>query len=103
MIHFPFQNKKQTMDSPAISGITSVKVLGAGCNTCHTQFENVKKAMKRMGMSLVPEYITDMEKISGYGVLRFPAICLNDTLAVQGELLSPKEVERLFLQFGEKR
>ena len=45
-----------------VNGICCVKVLGAGCKSCHEQYENVKKAVSKMGLSVEVEYITDMER-----------------------------------------
>lgn len=35
--------------------ITSIKVLGAGCKSCHEQYENAKTAVKSMGLSVEVE------------------------------------------------
>lgn len=48
--------------------LTSIKVLGAGCKSCHDQYENVKKAIEELGLGIEVEYITDMEKVMAYGV-----------------------------------
>ena len=55
-------------------GISSIKILGAGCKSCHEQYENAKAAVKAMGLSVEVEYITDMEKVMAYGVMSMPAI-----------------------------
>ena len=36
-----------------------IKVLGAGCKSCHEQHENVKKAVADMNLDAEVEYITD--------------------------------------------
>ena len=43
--------------------ICCIKVLGAGCKSCHEQYENAKQAVKDMGLSVEVEYITDMQKV----------------------------------------
>ena len=45
--------------SEAKDGICCIKVLGAGCKSCHEQYENAKQAIKDMGLSVEVEYITD--------------------------------------------
>ena len=52
----------------AKNGICCVKVLGAGCKSCHEQYENTKQATKDMGLSVEVEYIDDMQKVMEYGV-----------------------------------
>ena len=41
--------------------ITSIKVLGAGCKSCHKQFENVKKAVEELGLEIVQESMMDKQ------------------------------------------
>ena len=47
------------------SGVASIKVPGAGCKSCHEQYENAMAAVKAMGLNMEVEYITDMEKVMG--------------------------------------
>lgn len=43
--------------TPSTNGkITSIQVLGAGCKSCHEQYENTKKAVQQMGISVEVEY-----------------------------------------------
>ncbi len=57
----------------AQNGICCIRILGSGCKNCHILFENTQAALKNMGLSIEPEYITDMEKIMSYGVMSMPA------------------------------
>lgn len=58
----------------AKDGICCIKVLGAGCSSCHTQYENAKEAVKNMGLDTRVEYITDIQKIMEYGVMSMPSM-----------------------------
>lgn len=75
--------------------IKSIKVLGAGCKSCHQQFEYVKEAVTESGLSIEVEYITDMEKIMNYGVMTMPAIVINEKVVSSGKVLKKKGVEKL--------
>ena len=77
------------------SGIASIKVLGAGCKSCHEQYENAKAAVKALGLDLQVEYITDMEKVMEYGVMSMPAIVVYDKVVAFGKVLKTAEVEKL--------
>ena len=77
------------------SEIKSVKVLGAGCKSCHEQYENAKEAVKAMGLSLEVEYITDMKKVMEYGVMSMPAIVVNEKVVSMGRVLKSAEIEKL--------
>ena len=80
-----------------VDGVCCIKVLGAGCKSCHEQYENAKKAVASLGLNVEVEYITDMEKVMSYGVMSMPALLVNDKIVSVGKVLKPKEVER-FLQ-----
>ena len=83
-----------------VDGICCIRVLGAGCRACHEQYENAKAAVKAMGLNIEVEYITDMEKVMGYGVMSMPAIVVNEKVASMGKVLSAAEVERLIHKLG---
>ena len=78
-----------------VDGICCVKVLGAGCKSCHEQYENAKTAVKAMGLSVEVEYITDMEKVMAYGVMSMPAIVVNEQVVSMGKVLKAADVEKL--------
>lgn len=80
----------------AKDGICCVKVLGAGCASCHKQYENAKEAVKNMGLDTQVEYITDMQKVMEYGVMSMPAIVVNEKVVSMGKVLKASEVEKLF-------
>ena len=79
----------------AVDGICCIKVLGAGCKSCHEQYENAKTAVKAMGLNIEVEYITDMERVMGYGVMSMPAIVVNDKVVSMGKVLKATDVEGL--------
>ena len=82
------------------NSISSIKVLGAGCKSCHEQYENVKAAVKSIGLSVPVEYITDMEKITAYGVMSMPAIVVNGQVVSMGKVLKTADVEKLLRKLG---
>lgn len=80
--------------------LTSIKVLGAGCKSCHNQYENVKEAIEELGLGIEVEYITDMEKVMAYGVMSMPAIVVNETVVSMGKVLKSSEVIKLLEKLG---
>ena len=84
----------------AVDGICCIKVLGAGCKSCHEQYENAKAAVKSMGLSVEVEYITDMEKVMEYGVMSMPALVVNENVVSMGKVLKAAEVEKLLHKLG---
>ena len=83
-----------------VAGICCVKVLGAGCKSCHEQYENAMTAVKAMGLGIEVEYITDMEKVMGYSVMSMPAIVVNEKVVSMGRVLKAADVEKLLHKLG---
>lgn len=84
----------------AKDGICSIKVLGAGCKSCHEQYENVKEAVRAMGLTVEVEYITDMQKVMEYGVMSMPALVVNEKVVSMGKVLKAADVEKLLHKLG---
>ena len=84
-----------TCCAEATEGICCIKVLGAGCKSCHEQYENVKKAVLDMGLITNVEYITDIEKIMDYGIMSMPAIVVNEKVVSMGKVLKVSQVKEL--------
>ena len=76
--------------------LTSIKVLGSGCKACHELYENTKEAVKNAGLSVEVEYITDLEKVMGYGVMSMPGLVFNEKVVSMGKVLKAADVEKLF-------
>ena len=85
----------------AVDGICCVKVLRAGCKSCHGQYEHAKAAVKAMGLPVEVEYITDMEQVMTYGAMSMPAIVVNEKVVSMGRVLKAAEVEKLLRKLGE--
>ena len=102
---FGFGKKKEeestnTCCAEATEGICCIKVLGAGCKSCHEQYENAKEAVKAMGLPVEVEYITDMQKVMEYGVMSMPAIVVNEKVVSMGKVLKAADVEKLLHKLG---
>ena len=83
-----------------VEGICCIKVLGAGCKSCHEQYENAKAAVQALGLKVEVEYITDMEKVMECGVMSMPAIVVNDQVVSMGKVLKAADVEKLLHKLG---
>lgn len=73
-------------------GTMTIKVLGAGCASCHTLLENTQTAVTALGLGVDVEYVTDMAKIAGYGVMSVPALVINEKVVTMGKVLKPEDV-----------
>ena len=75
-----------------LSDVTSIKVLGLGCKTCHKQYENAQAAVQALGLPIDVEYITDFNKIAEYGVMSMPALVINNKVVSAGKVLKANEI-----------
>lgn len=85
-----------TPETNSASGlITSIKVLGAGCKSCHQMYENTKQAVQNAGLNIEVEYITDMDKVMQYGAMSMPVLVVNEKVVSVGKVLKLKEIINL--------
>lgn len=73
-----------------------IAVLGTGqCTNCHLLHQRVCEAAKELGLAIDVEYVTDMKKIVGYGVMSLPALVINGKPAAVGKVLKKEEIIKL--------
>lgn len=81
--------------SEVTGSICCIKVLGSGCASCHTFYENVKAAVKEMGITVDTEYVTDLQTVMEYGVMSMPALVVNNKVVSMGKILKAGEIQKL--------
>lgn len=89
-------NAAPETQAPVTGEITSIKVLGAGCKSCHQMYENTVKAVQAAGLGVGVEYITDMEKVMQYGAMSMPVLVVNEKVVSAGKVLKGKELAKFF-------
>ena len=82
--------------------IRCIKVLGAGCKSCHELYKNAKQSVKGMRLSIEVEYITDLQKVMEYGVMSMPALVVNEKVVSMGKVLKTNEVMALLRKLERK-
>lgn len=83
--------------------LKSIKVLGSGCKSCHTLYENAQEAIKQLNIEVGIEYVTDLERIMSYGVMSTPALVINEQVVSMGKLLKPQQIMTLLERLGFKK
>lgn len=76
----------------------NIKVLGTGCAKCKTAEKVANEAVKEMGIEAQVEKVEDIYKIMQYGVMRTPAIVINEKVIMSGKVPSKKELIELLNQ-----
>lgn len=73
-----------------------IKVLGTGCcSTCATLTKNAGEAVKAMGINASVEEVTDIEKIISYGIMRTPALVVDEKVLSVGKVLTVEEISSI--------
>ena len=71
-----------------------IKILGSGCKYCEALTENTKAALKELDIQAGIEKVTDFAEIARYGVMRTPALVVDEKVVSFGKVLKPKEVKQ---------
>ena len=71
-----------------------IKILGSGCTNCKKLEENTKKAVKELGIEATIEKITDFKKIMVYGVMKTPALVVDEKVKIMGRVPSAEEIKK---------
>ena len=72
-----------------------IQILGPGCPRCRTLTENVRVAVKELGLKVRVEKVTDLTTISGMGVFTTPGLAVDGEILSAGRLLSVRQVRAL--------
>lgn len=72
-----------------------LKILGGGCKNCQKLYENAKDALAKLGVDAEIVKVTDMMQIAKYGVMRTPALVIDEKVAVSGRVPSASDIEKM--------
>lgn len=67
-----------------------VKILGTGCASCRSMYNDVTRIVARNGWEVEVEYVQDLEKILAYGVMATPVLVIDEKVAMVGHRGSSK-------------
>lgn len=73
-----------------------IKILGSGCAKCKKLEENTRTAVEQLNLDATIEKVEDMQAIMAYGVMRTPALVVDDQVKFTGRVPSPKEIQKFF-------
>jgi small redox-active disulfide protein 2 len=78
--------------------VLTIKVLGPGCVNCQKLEQNARQAVAELGVEAALEHVKDYQQIMAYGVMRTPALVINEKVAIVGRVPTTAEVRDLLLQ-----
>ena len=70
-----------------------IEVVGPGCPRCQKTAENVKTALKELGIEAEVEKVTDVKAMAQKGVMMTPAVIVDGAVKCQGKIPEPAEVK----------
>lgn len=75
-----------------------IEILGAGCPKCKQLAANAEAAVKELNIHAEIGKVTDIDKITEYGVMMTPALAVDGKVVASGKLLSKDEIKRIILK-----
>lgn len=63
-----------------------IKILGPGCRNCVTLEQRTREALAELSVPATITKVTDVAEIAGYGVMRTPALVVDDHVLVSGRV-----------------
>lgn len=73
----------------------NVKIFGSGCAKCKQLTANAEEAAQALGLSYELTKITDVNDIIDAGVMKTPALGLDDEIVVEGKIPTVEELKTL--------
>ncbi len=71
-----------------------IKILGSGCCNCKKLEANVREAVKQLGIEATIEKVQDFKEIMAYGVMRTPALVVDEKVKVVGRVPSVEDIKK---------
>ncbi|WP_425804683.1 thioredoxin family protein [Desulfitobacterium sp. Sab5] len=72
----------------------NIKILGSGCANCKKLQAITEEVVKEMGITPTIEKVEDIQKIMGYGIMRTPALVVNEKVKVSGKIPRKDELKK---------
>ena len=72
-----------------------IKVLGPGCANCVNLERVTREAVATMGIDAQIEKVTDFAAIVGYGLMRTPALVVDEKVVLSGRVPTAAAVREL--------
>ena len=71
--------------------------MGTGCARCSALATATEKAAQSLGLEYQIEKVTDLEHMSGLGVMMTPALAVGGKVKVEGRVPSVEETKKMLV------
>lgn len=72
-----------------------IKILGSGCSNCQRLEAVTHAAVDQLGLDATFDKVTDPADIASWGVMRTPALVVDDQVVLSGRVPSAEDVKKL--------
>jgi len=72
-----------------------IEILGTGCPKCKQLTANTETAVKELHLQAEITKVTEIDKITGYGVMMTPALVVDGSVVSSGKLLNINEIKKI--------
>jgi small redox-active disulfide protein 2 len=72
-----------------------IEILGVGCPKCKQLTANAEAAVRELNTNVEIVKVTDIGKITEYGVMMTPALAIDGTVVSSGKVLSKDEIKKI--------
>jgi small redox-active disulfide protein 2 len=72
-----------------------IEILGVGCPKCKQLTANAEAAVKELNIAVEISKVTDIDKITEYGVMMTPALAVDGTVVSAGKVLNKDEIKKI--------
>ena len=72
-----------------------IEILGVGCPKCKQLTANVETAAKELNIQIEIGKVTDIDKITEYGVMMTPALAVDGVVVSSGRILNKDEIKKI--------
>jgi small redox-active disulfide protein 2 len=72
-----------------------IEILGTGCPKCKQLAANAEAAVKELNLRAEIGKVTDIDKITDYGVMMTPALVVDGTVVSSGKLLNKDDIKKI--------
>lgn len=76
-----------------------IKVLGSGCSNCKNLEKATINALAEMKIEADVEKVEDIQKIMSYGIMRTPALVINEKVVLSGRMPNMSELKEIIQKF----
>jgi small redox-active disulfide protein 2 len=75
-----------------------IKILGTGCSNCKNLEKATREAVAELNLDATVVKEEDIVKIMGYGIMRTPALVLDEKVLFYGRVPSVSELKEMLIK-----